>query len=77
MPALNAVMKQSELLDQGSREALTSALNENSWGAMYTPADLAMLAEKIGSFDPRLRESFVAKLIETDPKLEGMLRPQK
>jgi|GEM_PF-4134203 len=71
MDAFLAVLNQTESLSADSRNTLLAAVNNHS--DSYQPADIATLAEKFETFDPKLRETFIAMLLAKHPTLASVL----
>jgi hypothetical protein len=66
LPALRAV---TDELAKTSETAMITEVNSASRSFFYDHAQLVSLADKIGTYDSRLRDTFVRKLTETEPSL--------
>ena len=76
-PAVRAVSEELEASASPVRDSVLEQLNQQMRKLSFTHEQLVAFAEKLGQIDGRLRDVFVAKLIEFDAKLASVLQAKK
>jgi hypothetical protein len=74
-PAMHAVSDQLASADSAIRDSLQQEINQELKKHSLDSAQISAFADKLGAVDPKLRDTFVAKLLEFDPALKTKLIP--
>ncbi|MCX6925839.1 MAG: sigma-70 family RNA polymerase sigma factor [Verrucomicrobia bacterium] len=76
-PAIDAVWDQLASTESFAKGSLLQEINQELRKHSFDPAQVAALADKLGAVDPKLRQTFVEKLLEFDPALRTKLIPDR